>query len=86
LCNPQFHQPVWSEWGAIAWDTTVNCGDYYDQSNFAGGEPKQASDASGKHDQIAESMWQSYQQILAERGEMDLESDDDDDNNDNNDN
>lgn len=40
------------------------CDDYYDDVNFAGvtRKRKRASDATVKRDQIAEMMWQSYQQ------------------------
>ena len=43
--------------------------DYYDDDNFTGVEPEEAS---AKRDQIADMMWQSYQQTLEE---MDLGSD-----------
>ena len=64
--------------------TTANdCYDYYEGINFAGAGQEEDRDASFKHDQIAESMWQSYQRVCAEMGEdldESLDDDDDDDN------
>jgi hypothetical protein len=58
---------------------------YYNHVNFAGAEPEQENNAGIQRDQIAEMMWESYRQICAERGEVDLDSGDelrDDDTND----
>jgi hypothetical protein len=58
-----------------------NSGDN-DHANYPGmePEPEQETSASVQRDRIAEMMWESYQQITAERaqrGEVDLDSDSD---------
>jgi hypothetical protein len=61
-----------------------------DHANYPGMEPEweQETSASIQCNQIAEIMWESYQQITAERaqrGEVDLDSDSDDEVNDDDD-
>jgi hypothetical protein len=46
---------------------------YYDHVNFVGAEPEWENNAGIQRDQIAETMWESYRQICAERGEVDLD-------------
>lgn len=65
---------------------------YNNRVDFAGGEPEQDHHARNHRDQIAEMMWQSYQQVCAERAEVgsdeslsDNNGDDDGDNNDDDD-
>jgi len=64
--------------------TTANdCYDYYEGINFAGAGQEEDCDTSFKCDQIAESIWQSYQWVCVEMDEDLDESLDDDNDNDN---